>query len=91
MLLVAVAVQGGLKILPAVLHHDSRLKDLEFSLLSSNDTTTNGHNVVIGFLPEGQRSTVSAAAVAKDMVRSFPNLRSVLMVGIGGWCANPKA
>ncbi|EGX51842.1 hypothetical protein AOL_s00043g576 [Orbilia oligospora ATCC 24927] len=44
----------------------------------------NGHYVVIGCLPSGRYGTVSAAIVAKDMVRSFPNLRFALMVGIGG-------
>jgi len=43
-----------------------------------------GHNVVIGCLPAGQYGTSSATSVARDMVRSFPNLRFALMVGIGG-------
>ncbi|KAK0706743.1 nucleoside phosphorylase domain-containing protein [Lasiosphaeria miniovina] len=44
----------------------------------------NGHNVVIGCLPDGRYGTTSAACVARDMVRSFPNLKFALMVGIGG-------
>jgi hypothetical protein len=44
----------------------------------------NGHNVVIGCLPDGRYGTSSAAIVARGMVRSFPNLRFALMVGIGG-------
>lgn len=44
----------------------------------------NKHHVVIGSLPGGQYGTNSAANVARDMVRSFPNLRFALMVGIGG-------
>lgn len=43
-----------------------------------------GHNVVVGCLPHGRYGTSSAAMVAKDMVRSFPNLKFALMVGIGG-------
>ncbi|KAF5571017.1 purine uridine phosphorylase [Fusarium phyllophilum] len=35
-------------------------------------------------LPSGQYGTTSAASVARDMVRSFPNIRIGLMVGIGG-------
>jgi len=35
-------------------------------------------------MPEGEPGTVSAAAVAKDMLHSFPNVRICLMVGIGG-------
>lgn len=42
------------------------------------------HNVVIGSLQDGGYGTSSAACVARDMVRSFPNLKFALMVGIGG-------
>ncbi|KAF3159861.1 hypothetical protein TWF106_001393 [Orbilia oligospora] len=44
----------------------------------------NGHYVVIGYLPSGRYGVNAAAAVAKDMVRTFPNIRFGLMVGIGG-------
>ncbi|KAF5684775.1 ankyrin repeat L25 [Fusarium denticulatum] len=43
-----------------------------------------GHNVVIAVLPFGQYGLVNAASALKDMTRTFPNLRAVLMVGIGG-------
>jgi nucleoside phosphorylase len=46
--------------------------------------TIAGHHVVIAVLPEGEYGTSSAASVAKDLVRSFPNVRIGLMVGIGG-------
>lgn len=42
------------------------------------------HNVVIAGLPDGEYGTTSAAAVARDMQHSFPNVRIGLMVGIGG-------
>jgi len=42
------------------------------------------HNVVIACMPEGVDGLVSAANVAKDMMRTFPALRVGLMVGIGG-------
>ncbi|KLO93455.1 Uncharacterized protein LW94_6370 [Fusarium fujikuroi] len=42
------------------------------------------HNVVIAALPFGEYGLTSAATVARDMVRSFPNVRIGLMVGIGG-------
>ncbi|KAF4968988.1 hypothetical protein FSARC_3642 [Fusarium sarcochroum] len=42
------------------------------------------HNVVIAVLPMGEYGTASAAGVAKDMLRSFRNIRIGLMVGIGG-------
>ncbi|TFB03806.1 hypothetical protein CCMA1212_004252 [Trichoderma ghanense] len=43
-----------------------------------------GHNVVIAVLPAKEYGTASAAAVARDMVHSFPNIRVGLMVGVGG-------
>ncbi|CAI4216016.1 unnamed protein product [Parascedosporium putredinis] len=42
------------------------------------------HNVVIATLPAGEYGLVSAASVARDMLRSFPNIRIGLMVGLGG-------
>ncbi|QYS98805.1 hypothetical protein H0G86_005965 [Trichoderma simmonsii] len=42
------------------------------------------HNVVIACLPLGEYGSASAAGVAINMVRSFPNIRIGLMVGIGG-------
>ncbi|KAH8696360.1 putative ankyrin repeat-containing protein [Talaromyces proteolyticus] len=42
------------------------------------------HNVVIACLPAEATGKVSAATVAKDMLRSFPSIRFGLMVGIGG-------
>jgi nucleoside phosphorylase len=42
------------------------------------------HNVVIAVLPHGEYGTASAAAVARDMLHSFVNIRVGLMVGIGG-------
>lgn len=58
--------------------------------LDPNDSNTyvfgriENHNVVIGCLPTGRQGNSSAAMVARDMVRSFPNLRFALLVGIGG-------
>ncbi|SCN68603.1 related to ankyrin [Fusarium fujikuroi] len=43
-----------------------------------------GHMVVVAVMPNGQYGTASAATVAKDMIRSFRNIRFGLMVGIGG-------
>ena len=42
------------------------------------------HMVVAACLPAGEYGTNSAAAVASNMVRSFPSLRFCLLVGIGG-------
>ncbi|KAF4461134.1 Ankyrin repeat [Fusarium albosuccineum] len=47
-----------------------------------------GHHIVIGCLPMGRTGTTSAAVVARDMSRSFPNLKFALMVGIGGGAPN---
>lgn len=48
------------------------------------------HNVVIAALPDGEYGTSSAAAVARDMQHSFPNVRIGLMVGIGGGAPSSK-
>jgi nucleoside phosphorylase len=43
-----------------------------------------GHKIVIATLPLGEYGVSQATGVIGDMVRSFPNLRCCLMVGIGG-------
>lgn len=42
------------------------------------------HNVVIAVLPKGVYGTSSAANVATNLARSYPNVRAGLMAGIGG-------
>ncbi|KAL8366738.1 hypothetical protein RB595_010547 [Gaeumannomyces hyphopodioides] len=49
-----------------------------------------GHNVVIAVLPDGEYGTNFAAAVARDMLHSFPNVKIGLMVGIGGGAPSSK-
>ncbi|KAF3216760.1 hypothetical protein TWF106_008161 [Orbilia oligospora] len=49
-----------------------------------------GHNVIIVCLPYGRYGTSAAATTAGDMVRSFPNLKFALMVGIGGGAPTSK-
>lgn len=57
---------------------------------SPNDTNTyalgeiNHHNVVIACLPSGSYGTFYATNVATNMLRSFPNVRISLLVGVGG-------
>ena len=46
--------------------------------------TMGKHHVVIAVMPAGEYGLSSAATVARDMIRSFPNLRIGMMVGIGG-------
>lgn len=46
------------------------------------------HNVVLVCLPAGVMGNNPAAAVAKDLVRTFPAIRFGLMVGIGGGIPN---
>ncbi|VTT73843.1 unnamed protein product [Fusarium fujikuroi] len=48
------------------------------------------HNVVMAILPKSEYGTTSAATVARDMLRSFPNIRFGLMVGIGGGAPSAK-
>ncbi|KAI8245089.1 hypothetical protein K4K55_003226 [Colletotrichum sp. SAR 10_96] len=42
------------------------------------------HNMIIAVMPQNEYGTATAATTAKDMVRSFPQVRLGLMVGIGG-------
>ena len=76
-----------------------RMLDDEFVGPETNEVNDNntyvfgyvkGHNVVIGCMPAGRYGTSSSASVARDMVRSFPNLRFALMVGIGGGAPTPE-
>lgn len=46
------------------------------------------HNVVLTCLPAGTTGTNAAANAATNMLRSFPNIRFCLMVGIGGGAPN---
>jgi nucleoside phosphorylase len=67
---------------------DDEFEGPETSEVNDNNTYVFGcigrHNVIVGCLPDGRYGTSSAASVARDMVRSFANLRFALMVGIGG-------
>jgi ankyrin repeat protein/nucleoside phosphorylase len=48
------------------------------------------HNIVIGCLSAGELGTSSAATVATKMHAKFPNLRFILMVGVGGGVPTTK-
>lgn len=74
------------------------LDDLHAERLEQQDTrddnahvlgSIKGHNVAIATLPYGIYGTSSAASVARDMLRTFKNIRIGLMVGIGGGAPTP--
>lgn len=46
------------------------------------------HMVVIATLPDGDTGNSSVAAVARNMLHSFPNVRFGLLVGVGGGVPN---
>ncbi|KAH7186845.1 hypothetical protein DER44DRAFT_801796 [Fusarium oxysporum] len=48
------------------------------------------HNIVIAVLPDREYGTAVAAAVARDMLHSFPNIRIGLLVGVGGGVPSPN-
>ncbi|KAJ5885095.1 hypothetical protein N7495_009605 [Penicillium taxi] len=48
-----------------------------------------GHNVILASLP-GSQGKSTAAAVAKDMARTFPSIDLRLMIGIGGGVPSTK-
>jgi nucleoside phosphorylase len=73
---------------------DEKHEGPEYVSLHDNNDYTLGkigkHNVVIAVLPDGIYGIASAAAVARDMLHSFPNVKIGLMVGIGGGAPSPK-
>jgi ankyrin repeat domain-containing protein 50 len=73
---------------------DEEHPDLEEA---ENDTNTytlgriGPHNVVLACLPSGTAGIGAAATAAKDLLRSFPQVRFGLMVGVGGGApSNPS-
>ncbi|KAG9517565.1 hypothetical protein KCU93_g8700, partial [Aureobasidium melanogenum] len=58
--------------------------------IASSDTNAytlgriSGHRVVLAVLPKGEYGVGSAAGVITHLIRSFPNIKIGLMVGIGG-------
>ncbi|KAG7402884.1 putative ankyrin repeat protein [Fusarium oxysporum f. sp. rapae] len=73
---------------------DEKHDQLEATADNDNNTYALGrigkHNVVMAVLPKAEYGTTSAATVARDMLRSFPNIRFGLMVGIGGGVPSAK-
>ncbi|RSL87112.1 hypothetical protein CEP51_002393 [Fusarium floridanum] len=73
---------------------DEEHEDLETVDRGDNNSYALGrigkHNVVMAALPKSEYGTTSAATVARDMLRSFPNIRIGLMVGIGGGAPSAK-
>ena len=67
---------------------DEKHEDLENSPEHDNNTYLLGrigqHNVVVAILPHGEYGLVNAANAARDLMRTFPNIRVGLMVGIAG-------
>uniref|UniRef100_A0A4E9EMT7 Uncharacterized protein n=2 Tax=Gibberella zeae TaxID=5518 RepID=A0A4E9EMT7_GIBZA len=67
---------------------DEELMDPVPTSKNDNNTYTLGkigsHHVVIAGLPRGEYGETTAAAAARDMVHTFPNVRIGFMVGIGG-------
>ncbi|KAM3528022.1 hypothetical protein MY4038_006082 [Beauveria bassiana] len=49
-----------------------------------------GHNVVITVFPDGEYGTATAAATARNLLSTFPNITSGLMVGVGGGAPSEK-
>ncbi|KAJ8132754.1 hypothetical protein O1611_g873 [Lasiodiplodia mahajangana] len=76
------------ELIPARAFLDEKHEGIGFKYAHDNNTYVLGrikyHNVVIASLPDGTYGEVAAANVARDMIRSFPNIRIGLMVGIGG-------
>ncbi|CAO2649637.1 Nn.00g070220.m01.CDS01 [Neocucurbitaria sp. VM-36] len=46
--------------------------------------TINGHAVVVATLPQGETGNVNGGRLTASMFKTYPNLRIVVLVGIGG-------
>jgi nucleoside phosphorylase len=46
--------------------------------------TINGHAVVVATCPQGETGNVNAGRLTGSMFKTFPNIRMVVLVGIGG-------
>jgi nucleoside phosphorylase len=72
------------------LDEEHKCPEIESSHASTQDHNVyttgaiGGHKIVIATLPLGKYGVSQATGVIGDMIRSFPNLRCCLMVGIGG-------
>ncbi|QKX64833.1 uncharacterized protein TRUGW13939_12009 [Talaromyces rugulosus] len=73
---------------------DKEHENKEYGAANDSNVYTLGeigkHNVVIAQLPKGEYGIAAAASVARDMARTFPNIRFGLMVGIGGGAPSKK-
>ena len=80
---------------PAIAMLDQPLhEDLPKDLQDINTYTLGkigDHNIVIAGLPAGSIGTSSAIQSASHLTRTFPNIRFILMVGIGGGVPHPDA
>ena len=79
---------GHIELAAAKAFLDEKHDQIMENALHDNNTYALGrirsHNVVIAVMPHWQPGLVNATAVGKDMIRTFSNIRIVLMVGIGG-------
>jgi nucleoside phosphorylase len=73
---------------------DKEHENLDYRSANDNNVYTLGkiekHNVVIAQLPKGVYGIVASASVARDMARTFPNIKFGLIVGIGGATPSKK-
>ncbi|KAI4718181.1 hypothetical protein E4T48_05637 [Aureobasidium sp. EXF-10727] len=68
-------------------HEDPKPEAGTISISDTNAYTLGriaGHRIVLAVLPKGEYGVGSAASVITHILRSFPNIRIGLMVGIGG-------
>lgn len=82
------------ELIAAKLFLDEKYEQLEEIPLEDNNIYALGkigfHNVVVAALPDGEYGTEVAGTVARDLLRSFPNIKIGLMVGIGGGVPSAK-
>jgi nucleoside phosphorylase len=88
---------GVVTVVPENLAAVCALFDEEYKAIPASATDTNMYNfgrmgnvnVIVSCLPAGVTGTISCAAVTANMRRSFPELKQVALVGVGGGAPTP--
>jgi nucleoside phosphorylase len=79
---------ADLELVPARLMLDEEHETPQYDTHFDDNTyvlgSIKGHTVVIGTLPAGETANVNAARLSGSLFKTFPNIRMVLLVGIGG-------
>lgn len=84
---------ADLELLPAFLmldvEHESPQIDTDSDTNIYHFGSASGHNVVLATCRQGMTGNVNISTIAGPLLRTFPNIRMTLLVGIGGAVPQP--